>query len=79
MAAWGLLLLLTRISLIRGESFLFLEGWQGMETEGEGMGRLRRWRGIESGANTLACSIEVWALEEAKRRLQAEGTLPEDS
>jgi len=23
-------------------------------------------------------SIETWALEEAKRRLQAEGTLPED-
>lgn len=24
------------------------------------------------------CSIETWALEEAKRRLQAEGTIPED-
>jgi len=27
---------------------------------------------------THECSIETWALEEAKRRLQAEGTLPED-
>jgi len=29
-------------------------------------------------ANADECSIETWALEEAKRRLQAEGTLPED-
>lgn len=27
---------------------------------------------------TTVCSIETWALEEAKRRLQAEGILPEE-
>lgn len=32
----------------------------------------------ETLANEFGHSIETWALEEAKRRLQAEGVLPED-
>ena len=40
------------------------------EDEGSAMLRLK--------LITHECSIETWALEEAKRRLQAEGTLPED-
>jgi len=33
----------------------------------------------EHANHSLFYSIETWALEEAKRRLQAEGTLPEDA
>lgn len=81
MAAWVLLLWLMRISLTRGE-FVFLVklGGEGRESGKRHWAEwIERAEGIQLEANAIACSIEVWALEEAKRRLQAEGTLPEDA
>jgi hypothetical protein len=39
-------------------------------------GLLEEWKGNERATLTV-CSIQTWALEEARRRLEAEGILPD--
>lgn len=68
-----------RLSLILG---MFLRGMGGRVWGGEvcgGLGWEMRMDGLGQGkgqqAGLTMCSIQTWALEEARRRLEAEGIL----